>query len=187
MADIESFREKAKEYGCSALEIDYIDNIISNTGGNKFLFTFPQFKAFCEYWRQYNGICPGSWGFTIYPKNNGIELGSKHFAGVSMTLMYLTSDLYRASFGPGFIENVDKCWNRFKDTTNKLILLVDDRNDSGFYTLGYNRSKSFIGGGRCYCERVAQPMGSLEESHRIFDGTLDAKERIYWSDTRFNI
>lgn len=178
-----SFRNKAKEYGCSDDEIKFISDMISNHYGNKYLFTFPQFTAFCQYYSKFNGICFGSWSFTNYPKNNGIGLGgSVHDQPVNMTLMYLQTKHFKASFGTGFIEDIGNAWKSFQNCGNKLVLLIDSSNSEnmGFHTLNHKYSKSFIGGGRIYCARVAQPMLDLEDGHKRYSSKLDAKERIIW-------
>src|SRR5258708_17071861 len=124
MSTIESFQQQATEYGCSQEEIAYITNLIQNDCESKYLFTMAQFKAFCVYWRKYNGICSGMWSFSNYPKNNGIELGQRYCPGASMTLMYLVTDLFSAHIGPAFINDVDKAYQKFKTIDNKLILLI---------------------------------------------------------------
>ena len=50
-----TFRQNATQYGCSEEEMNYIENLLPLRNTN-IVFTFKQFKVFCKYWRQYNGV-----------------------------------------------------------------------------------------------------------------------------------
>lgn len=186
---VETFRQKAKEYGCSQEEIGYIAKLLPLSKGN-LVFTFKQFEVFCDYWRQYKGICPGSWGFFVHPKNNGLRLSRCAQTEVYLSLIAIspTFPYYRPSFGPGFIESICEYQDKMhqdKMHQGKLVLLSEDReghnnNNSYISRLGAEDFSIFIGGGRLYCEEVARPMEDLKELHMRYGlrCSYDEREKI---------
>ena len=168
---INDFRKNAQQYGCSEDEIQYVEQILSKWQTN-IVFTFEQFKLFCEYWRQYLGIVPFGKYFFLYPKDNGLQLGRYDAPIVHMTVLALSTTLFKPMICPGFIKELDRYWNLIKESHGKLIVLsdcnvVDYRSISAQLDMfGGVKMPCVIGGGRIYCESAAQPMGTLEKIYR---------------------
>ena len=173
---IKDFRKNAEQYGCSEDEIQYVEQILSKWQTN-IVFTFEQFKVFCEYWRQYLCIVPFGKYFFLYPKDNGLRLGLYDAPIIHMIVLALSTTLYKPMICPGFIKQLDQYWNFVKDVHGKLVVLSDDRVDrsgASDYRCFNGRLDTFegaripidIGGGRVYCESAAQPMGSMEKIYQ---------------------
>ena len=169
---IKDFRKNSEQYGCSEDEIQYVEQILSKWQTN-IVFTFEQFKVFCEYWRQYLGIVPFGKYFFLYPKDNGLRLGQYDAPIVYMTVLALSTTLYKPMICPGFIKELDQYWNLVKDIHGELVVLSDDnrvltgrRLTAQLDTFEGARIPCNIGGGRVYCESAAQPMGSMEKIYQ---------------------
>lgn len=187
---MEQFRQNAVQYGCSQEEIDYIEEKMNKSNDN-LVFNKKQFQVFCEHWKMFEGQCPGSWRFNVYPKSNGILIEYPCFPVIWMELVHISEKYqhYQPSFGPRFIEDIIKCWDKYKTNSGNLVLISDGRkekighgytdNKTYFNTFGLPEMTGFIGGGRVYHEPSARPMEPLEEIHsRHHDTVYDIDNRI---------
>lgn len=176
---LSTYRQNAKAYGCPESEIEFLEKSFSLSDSN-LVFTFKQFKAFCEYWIKYKGECPGSWSFRIHPKNNGINLENKVY--MSLIAISPTIKYFKPIFGPGFIDDIVKCWDRLKDKQCNLVVMSIDGSAS-FHTICTDTINGFIGGGRVYYEPSACPMQTLEDMYKHHGRycRYDPKEKILWT------
>jgi hypothetical protein len=172
---IKDFRKNAEQYGCSEDEIQYTEQILSQYNTN-IVFTFEQFKVFCEYWRQYLGVVPFGKYFFLYPKDNGLRLGQYDAPTVHMTVLALSTTLYKPMVCPGFIEKLDQYWNFIKDSHGDLVVLSDDNKELStgqrggwLSTFKGARIPCDIGGGGVYYDSAAKSMGSIE---KMYQGSL---------------
>ncbi len=183
---IKAFRKDAEQYGCSEDEIQYVEQILPKYRTN-IVFTFEQFKVFCKYWRQYLGVVPFGKYFFLYPKDNGLRLGQYDAPIVHMTVLALSTTLYKPMICPGFIKELDQYWNLVKNVHGKMVVLSDCRvwkygpavneyPDARLDTFGGARIPCEIGSGRVYCESAAQPMGSMEKIHQEYLQYFSLKE-----------
>ena len=124
---IEHFEDLARSCGASQEEIDYIKSKFPDCT-TSIVFTTGQFDMFCLHWSKFEG---GHGSFTLYPKNNGLELSAA--GGIinvfSMELLYLKSEYFKTNVGPTFIENLTNYWRTWRRTwkghngNSKMVLL----------------------------------------------------------------
>lgn len=194
------YAKQIKKTELTEKEIDeckFIDDMTKTSKSGSFVMTYAQFDILTKL-SMYpkSKICSGMWKLQLHPKNAFICSCENIPNVIQMKLPFMTEHVpyFRMIFGPAFPVRwceIAKKIESLKEKPLYVLFAFDNTNDTStnehwihYLDTSENKEhheKIFCGGGRIYCERVAQPCTisyEFKDDHDFYGAKLISVDDI---------